>query len=31
MDRLDGRLDHIESTLAGYVLDVATIKGKLGM
>jgi hypothetical protein len=31
LDRIDARLDHIKSTLAGYVIGVAMIKGKLGL
>ncbi|MFZ0595037.1 MAG: hypothetical protein WAM39_31540 [Bryobacteraceae bacterium] len=31
LERIDNRLDHIESTLAGYVLDMARIKEKLGL
>ena len=31
MDRLETRMDHMEQTLGGYVVDVAQIKGKLGL
>ena len=31
MDRLEGKLDHIEQLLVGYSLDVARIKEKLGI
>ena len=31
VDRVDKRLETIETTLASYVLDVAMIKGRLGL
>jgi hypothetical protein len=31
MDRIEAKLGAIESTLASYVLDVATIKARLGL
>jgi hypothetical protein len=31
LDKIEAKLEHIEGTLAGYVVDVATMKGKLGL
>jgi hypothetical protein len=31
LDKIEAKLEHIEATLAGYVLDVAALKGRLGL